>query len=666
MHNGYFAVYVGEEEKKRFVVPVSLLTQPAFQELLRQAEEEFGYNHPMGGSGTAFNSLRTKVESSNVYPKPAVLFASVDSFVVKVSIVSSSLRVFAISLVGLFLLLQVLRDVHLRLTFKRLMIWLIGKSFMCADRFWFPPSHDWVDMECVTSTSFSLTINGSLHGYFKGKRGLHQGNLMSLYLFTLLMEVLTLMLHRMALVSGSFTYHQYSSKLNLINICFVDDLFLFSHGVVDSTRVIMDTLEEFKEASGLTSSLPRSTAYFCNVLNYIKLDILNILPFEEGEIKKGRAKVAWEVLCLPKRKEDLAFDDWKFLIRLLLRLIYGVFLRIRSPYGSNGFIPISPMGTLFGRFLFGVLDHLKRLMAILNISYGLDAIVDFLSPMAKMRYVRSVISKLVFAASCYFNWQEQNSVLFMKNKRSPHQVRVLGAGLKEECSSIAVLFFPSLRFFHWVFLGKVFKEAHTLLVVFRLLRLPLEPTIHNGKKPLPINMDSLGSVTHLDINGVILDDAFFDMLKSKFPFLESLRLGIKSRGLESIVITSLTLKRLTLQFWVDIMTIDVQVYALKLLFFFYNATETVPSLSFPITAPEEIKLRQYLKKTVDRSFFIKVREALSLSSKFDIDIKDSSHHALVCLETEVGDLRRRVSFPVTNVQQLSVKTFSDERPRKLA
>nr|GEY22150.1 auxin-responsive protein SAUR21-like [Tanacetum cinerariifolium] len=46
---GYFAVYVGEEVKKRFVVPVSVLSQPAFQELLRQAEEEFGYVHPMGG-----------------------------------------------------------------------------------------------------------------------------------------------------------------------------------------------------------------------------------------------------------------------------------------------------------------------------------------------------------------------------------------------------------------------------------------------------------------------------------------------------------------------------------------------------------------------------------------------------------------------------------------
>ncbi|KAK7405037.1 hypothetical protein VNO78_06189 [Psophocarpus tetragonolobus] len=45
---GYLAVYVGEK-MKRFVIPVSYLNQPSFQDLLSQAEEEFGYDHPMGG-----------------------------------------------------------------------------------------------------------------------------------------------------------------------------------------------------------------------------------------------------------------------------------------------------------------------------------------------------------------------------------------------------------------------------------------------------------------------------------------------------------------------------------------------------------------------------------------------------------------------------------------
>ncbi|XVF45417.1 hypothetical protein PTKIN_Ptkin02bG0204200 [Pterospermum kingtungense] len=45
---GYFAVYVGENQK-RFVIPVSFLNQPLFQDLLGLSEEEFGYSHPTGG-----------------------------------------------------------------------------------------------------------------------------------------------------------------------------------------------------------------------------------------------------------------------------------------------------------------------------------------------------------------------------------------------------------------------------------------------------------------------------------------------------------------------------------------------------------------------------------------------------------------------------------------
>ncbi|KAK9942808.1 hypothetical protein M0R45_008456 [Rubus argutus] len=46
---GYLAVYVGESQKKRFIIPISYLNHPLFRDLLSQAEEEFGYDHPMGG-----------------------------------------------------------------------------------------------------------------------------------------------------------------------------------------------------------------------------------------------------------------------------------------------------------------------------------------------------------------------------------------------------------------------------------------------------------------------------------------------------------------------------------------------------------------------------------------------------------------------------------------
>jgi len=34
---------------KRVVIPMSYLNQTSFQDLLSQVEEDFGYDHPMGG-----------------------------------------------------------------------------------------------------------------------------------------------------------------------------------------------------------------------------------------------------------------------------------------------------------------------------------------------------------------------------------------------------------------------------------------------------------------------------------------------------------------------------------------------------------------------------------------------------------------------------------------
>ncbi|GJQ97566.1 reverse transcriptase domain, reverse transcriptase zinc-binding domain protein [Tanacetum coccineum] len=73
-------------------------------------------------------------------------------------------------------------------------------------------------------------------------------------------------------------------------------------------------------------------------------------------------------------------------------------------------------------FSLQVWEHVKRFTGIPNIPYNLSSIVDFLIPLAKMRSARSVIAKLIFAASCYFIWQERNYRLFKKKKRSQDQV----------------------------------------------------------------------------------------------------------------------------------------------------------------------------------------------------------------------------------------------------
>ncbi|GJV38182.1 putative reverse transcriptase domain, reverse transcriptase zinc-binding domain protein, partial [Tanacetum coccineum] len=113
-----------------------------------------------------------------------------------------------------------------------------------------PTMVEWI-MVCVSTTSYSVCINGNLHGWFNGKRGLRQGDPLSPYLFTLVMEVLTLILQRRVSVAENFRYHHHCEKQCIVNLCFADDLFLFARGHLNSVTIIMEALEEFKNVSSL-------------------------------------------------------------------------------------------------------------------------------------------------------------------------------------------------------------------------------------------------------------------------------------------------------------------------------------------------------------------------------------------------------------------------------
>ncbi|GKA65392.1 F-box protein-like protein, partial [Tanacetum coccineum] len=138
-------------------------------------------------------------------------------------------------------------------------------------------------------------------------------------------------------------------------------------------------------------------------------------------------------------------------------------------------------------------------------------------------------------------------------------------------------------------------------------------------RPVSFKMDLIGSLRDLCLNYVDMDDAFSNMIKSKFPFLESLTLIIKRCRVEILDIRCVSLQKLNIQLWEE-KQIEVEVYAPKLIFFEYTGL-AMPSLVFPTIAPEQIKLTLILNNPVDRLFFLKMRETLDLSSKFNIEIK---------------------------------------------
>ncbi|KAJ8446727.1 hypothetical protein Cgig2_002889 [Carnegiea gigantea] len=68
---GHVAVYVGDhEEKKRYVVPLSCWSRPTFQNLLSRAEEEFGFNHSMGGLTIPLYKYQSLSAEPSAYKHP--------------------------------------------------------------------------------------------------------------------------------------------------------------------------------------------------------------------------------------------------------------------------------------------------------------------------------------------------------------------------------------------------------------------------------------------------------------------------------------------------------------------------------------------------------------------------------------------------------------------
>lgn len=68
---GQMAVYVGKKdgEFRRVLVPVIYFNHPLFGQLLREAEEEFGYNHPGGITIpcriSEFENVKTRIAAGN-------------------------------------------------------------------------------------------------------------------------------------------------------------------------------------------------------------------------------------------------------------------------------------------------------------------------------------------------------------------------------------------------------------------------------------------------------------------------------------------------------------------------------------------------------------------------------------------------------------------------
>ncbi|KAL2237735.1 UNVERIFIED_CONTAM: hypothetical protein Sindi_0965200 [Sesamum indicum] len=171
-------------------------------------------------------------------------------------------------------------------------------------------------LECVITPSFSIALNGGIHGFFAGARGLRQDDPMSPYLFVLVMEVLGLIYQQRIEQDGGFLYHWRCGEIGLFQLSFADDLLLFCRANEGSVRLFKDGLEMFASLSGLHTNAAKSHIIFSRSAYPMRDILLGILGFQ-----KGTLPVTY--LGLPLTLSRLTITDCKTLLLKIDKLLRG-------------------------------------------------------------------------------------------------------------------------------------------------------------------------------------------------------------------------------------------------------------------------------------------------------------------------------------------------------
>ena len=122
----------------------------------------------------------------------------------------------------------------------------------------------WVSLivQCITSVSYSVLINGAAYGNITSFRGLRQGGPLSLGLFLLCAEGLSAIIHEEArnhLLTGiSISWN----CPNITNLFFADDSILFYKAKTEECQELKQIFRRYEDAFGQKINTNKSSVFF--------------------------------------------------------------------------------------------------------------------------------------------------------------------------------------------------------------------------------------------------------------------------------------------------------------------------------------------------------------------------------------------------------------------
>uniref|UniRef100_A0A803PAN7 CCHC-type domain-containing protein n=1 Tax=Cannabis sativa TaxID=3483 RepID=A0A803PAN7_CANSA len=118
----------------------------------------------------------------------------------------------------------------------------------------------WVDkvMNCITTVSFSVLVNGEISGLIQPQRGLRQGDPLSPYMFLLCLEGFSCLIQEAERADKIHGVKFGREGLKLSHLFFADDSFVFLDANPTECRSMKAILEEYPSLSGQQINLQKS------------------------------------------------------------------------------------------------------------------------------------------------------------------------------------------------------------------------------------------------------------------------------------------------------------------------------------------------------------------------------------------------------------------------